>query len=97
MTLSFIDNLTILVRNVFTDLIFHVLTFFLVENFAVWFKVSDTLPLFHIFTFVLECYCTLIVILSGTFLFMNGFLDNLWNLDTLKLGSAVTLGLVDIF
>jgi len=90
MTLSFIDNHTILVRNVFTDLIFHILTFFLVENFAVWFKVSDTLPLFHIFTFVLECYCTLIVILSGTFLFMNSFLDNLWNLDTLKLGSAVT-------
>ena len=95
MTLSFIDNLTILIRNVFTDLIFHVLTFLLVENFAVWFKVCDTLPLLHIFTFVLKSYCTLVVVLSGTFLFMNGFLDNLWNLDTLKLGSAVTFFIRD--
>ena len=95
MTLSFIDNLTILIRNVFTDLIFHVLTFLLVENFAVWFKVGDTLPLLHIFTFVLKSYCTFVVILGGTFLFVNGFLDNLWNLDTLKLGSAVTFFIRD--
>merc|ERR1712114_19395 len=90
MTLSFIDNLTILIRNVFTDLIFHVLAFLLVENFAVWFKVCDKLPLLHIFTFVLKSYYTFIVVLGGTFLFVNGFLDNLWNLDTVKFGSAVT-------
>ena len=90
LTLSFVDNLAFLIRNIFTDFIFHVLTFLLVENFAVWFKVGDALPLLHIFTFVLESYCTLIVILGGTFFFVYGFLDNLWNLDTLELGSAVT-------
>jgi len=90
MTLSFIDKLTILIRNIFADLIFHLLAFLLVENFAVWFKVGDTLPLHHIFAFVFESYCTLIVVLSGTFFFVDSLLDNLWNLDTLKLGSAVT-------
>jgi len=94
-TLSFIDKLTILVRNVFTDFFFHVLTFLLVKNFAVWFKVCDTLPLLHIFAFVLESYCTLVVIFGGAFLLVNGFLDNLWNLDTLKLGSAVTFFIRD--
>jgi len=90
MTLSFIDNLTVLIRNIFTDLFLHVLAFLLVDYFAIWFKIVDTLPLLYRFTFVLESSCALSVILGGTFLLVNGFLDNLWNLDTVKFGSAVT-------
>ena len=90
MTLSFIDNLTVLIRNIFTDLFLHVLAFLLVDYFAIWFKIVDTLPLLHRFTFVLESGCALSVIFGGTFLLVNGFLDNLWNLDTVKFGSAVT-------
>jgi len=88
-TLSVIDNLAILVRNIFTDFIMDILAFLLVGNLTVSDEVGDTLPLPHRFTLVLKPDRTLSVILGGTLFFVDGFLDVLRKLDTLKLGSAV--------
>ena len=95
-TLSVIDNLTILVRNIFTDFIMDILTFLLVGNLAFSNEVGDTLPLPHRFTLVLKPDRTLSVILGGTLFFVDGFLDVLGKLDTLKLGSAVAFLILDL-
>ena len=89
MTLSVIDNLAILVRNIFTDFIVDILAFLLVGNLALGNEVGDTLPLPHRFTLVLKPDRTLSVVLSRTLFFVDSFLDVLRKLDTLKLGSAV--------
>ena len=89
MTLSVIDNLAILVRNIFTDFIVDILAFLLVGNLALGNEVGDTLPLPHRFTLVLKPDRTLSVVLSRTLFFVDSFLNVLRKLDTLKLGSAV--------
>ena len=95
-TLSVIDNLAILVRNIFTDFIVDILAFLLVGNLALGNEVGDTLPLPHRFTLVLKPDGTLSVILSRTLFFVDGFLDVLGKLDTLKLGSAVAFLILDL-
>jgi len=94
-TLSVIDNLAILVRNILTNFIMDILAFLLVGNLTVSDEVGDTLPLPHRLTLVLKSYRTLSVILSGTLFFVDGFLDILWKLDTLKLGSTVAFFILD--
>ena len=95
-TLSVIDNLAILVRNIFTDFIMDILAFLLVGNLALGNEIGDTLPLPHRFTLVLKPDGTLSVILSRTLFFMDGFLDVLGKLDTLKLGSAVAFFILNL-
>ena len=95
-TLSVIDNLAILVRNILTDLVMDIFAFLLVGNLTVSDEVGDTLPLPHRLTLVLKSYRTLSVILGGTLFFVDGFLDVLRKLDTLKLGSAVAFFILDL-
>ena len=83
-TLSVIDNLAILVRNIFTDFIVDILAFLLVGNLALSNEIGDTLPLPHRFTLILKPYGTLRVILSRTLFFVDSFLDVLRKLDTLQ-------------
>ena len=94
-TLSIIDNFAILFRNIFTDLVVDIFAFLLVGNLTVSDEVGDTLPLPHRFTLVLKPDGTLSVILGGTLFFVDGFLDVLRKLDTLKLGSAVAFFILD--
>ena len=94
-TLSLIDNFAILFRNIFTDLVVDIFAFLLVGNLTVSDEVGDTLPLPHRLTLVLKPDRTLSVILGGTLFFVDGFLDVLGKLDTLKLGSAVAFFILD--
>ena len=96
MTLSVIDNLAILVRNIFTDFIVDILAFLLVGNLAVSDEVGDTLPLPHRFTLVLKPDRTLSVILSRTLFFVDSFLDVLGKLDTLQFCSTVAFLILDL-
>ena len=95
-TLSIIDNFAILFRNIFTDLVVDIFAFLLVGNSTVSDEVGDTLPLPHRFTLVLKPDGTLSVILSRTLFFVDGFLDVLGKLDTLKFCSTVAFLILDL-
>ena len=95
-TLSVIDYFAILFRNIFTDLVVDIFAFLLVGNLALGNEVGDTLPLPHRFTLVLKPDRTLSVILSRTLFFVDGFLDVLGKLDTLKLCSTVAFLVLDL-
>ena len=94
--LSVVDNLTILVRNIFADLVMDILAFLLVGYLAVSNEIGNTLPLHHRLTFVLKLYGTLCIILSGTLFCMGSFLDILGKLETLKLGSTVAFFILNL-
>ena len=94
--LSVVDNLTILVRNIFADLVMDILAFLLVCYLAVSNEIGDTLPFHHRLTFVLKLNGTLCIILSGTLFCMGSFLDILGKLETLKLGSAVAFFILNL-
>ena len=95
-TLSVIDNLAILVRNIFTDFIMDIFAFLLVGNLAFSDEVGDTLPLPHRFTLVLKPDGTLSVILGRALFFVDSFLDVLGKLDTLKFCSTVAFLILDL-
>merc|ERR1719342_738095 len=94
--LSVVDNLTILVRNIFADLVMDILAFLLACYFSVSNEIGDTLPFHHRLTFVLKLNGTLCIILSGTLFCMGSFLDILGKLETLKLGSAVAFFILNL-
>merc|ERR1719342_198851 len=94
--LSVVDNLTILVRNIFADLVMDILAFLLVCYLAVSNEIGDTLPFHHRLTFVLKLNGTLCIILSGTLFCMGSFLDILGKLETLELGSTVAFFILNL-
>jgi len=95
-TLPVIDNFTVLLRNIFTNLIMDVLTFLLVGDLAVSNEVGDALPLHHRLTLVLEPDAALSVVLGGTLLIVDGFFLVLRKIDTLELGSTVAFLVLDL-
>jgi len=95
-TLPVIDNFTVLLRNIFTNLIMDVLTFLLVGDLAVSNEVGDALPLHHRLTLVLEPDAALSVVLGGTLFIVDGFFLVLRKIDTLELGSTVAFLVLDL-
>merc|ERR1719420_882207 len=95
-TLPVIDNFTVLLSNIFTNLIMDVLTFLLVGDLAVSNEVGDTLPFHHRLTLVLEPDAALSVVLGGTLLILDGFFLVLRKIDTLELGSTVAFLVLDL-
>ena len=94
MTLSVMNNITILLRKIFTNLIVYILAFLLIRNCALRNKVGDTLPLSHRLALVLKPHGTFLIMLSSTSFLMNCDRLVLGDLDTLKLGSIVTLFII---
>ena len=94
MTLSVMNNITILLWKIFTNLIVNILAFLLIGNRALRNKVGDTLPLSHRLALVLKPHGTFLIMLSSTSFLMNCDRLVLGDLDTLKLGSIVTLFII---
>merc|ERR1712126_549414 len=87
--LPIVDNLAVLLWNILTNLVLNISALLLEDNVALGCKVGHAPLLRHRFTFVLVSCGTLLVVLRGTLLLMDSFLNILGKTDTLELGGII--------
>ena len=85
--------MTLLLRNVFANLILDIVALLLVGSFTILFILDGTFLLRDRMTLVLVPGIALLLVAGGTFLLIDGLLGCPWNLFAISLGDLFTLPL----
>jgi len=89
--LSFVDYITLLGRNILTNLFLDSLALFLIDNLALGFSICSALLLINRTTLIFKRGTALLIILSGALFFMDSLRNSSWNADTFQLWNIVAL------
>ena len=89
--LSFIDYVTLLGRNILTNLFLDSLALFLVDNLTLGFGICSALLLINRTTLIFKRGAALLIILSGALFFMDSLRNSSGNADTFQLWNIIAL------